>query len=113
MLYVCARYPACGAYVRTHPGTTIPVGEMANGNLRTLRRTANRYFDQLHQSGYMSKKEAHCWLAVTISAIMSQAHISRSEAFLAARGVGIENKWEANARREKSGLWISKSSEAG
>ena len=109
MLYVCARYPVCDAYVRTHPGTTIPVGEMANGQLRALRRTAHRYFDQLHQSGYMSKKEAYRWLAATISAPLSQAHIgylgeyycrqviSRSKAFLEARGVGIRNREEMSA----------------
>ncbi len=109
MLYVCARYPACDAYVRTHPGTTIPVGEMANGQLRELRRTAHRYFDQLHQAGYMSKKEAYRWLAATISATLSQAHIGylgeyycrqvifRSKAFLEARGVCIMNREEMSA----------------
>ncbi len=97
MLYVCAKCPACDAYVRTHLGTTIPVGEMANGHMRALRRTDHRYFDQLHQSGYMSKKEAYRWLAATISAPMSQAHISRSKAFLEARGTGIRNRKEMSA----------------
>ena len=97
MLYVCARYPVCDAYVRTHPGTKTPVGEMANGELRALRRTAHSYFDQLHRSGYMSRREAYRWLAGTIGAPLSQAHIgylgehycrlviSKSKAFLDAR----------------------------
>ncbi len=76
MLYSCSRYPVCDANVRTHLGTTIPVGEMANGHLRALRRTDHRYFGQLHQSGFMSKKEAYRWLAATISAPMSQTHTS-------------------------------------
>lgn len=75
MLYVCARYPVCDAYVRTHPGTRTPVGKMANRELRALRRTAHSYFDQLHRSGYMSKQEAYRWLAGTIGAPLSQAHI--------------------------------------
>ena len=51
MLYVCNRYPKCDAYVRTHAGTNIPVGTLANHELRTLRREAHFYFDQLHQTG--------------------------------------------------------------
>ena len=97
MLYSCSRYPVCDANVRTHLGTTIPVGEMANGHLRALRRTDHRYFGQLHQSGFMSKKEAYRWLAATISAPMSQAHISRSKASLEARGTGIRNRKEMSA----------------
>ena len=62
MLYVCSHYPECDAYVRVHTGTNIPVGSMANHELRTLRRTAHHYFDQLYESGYMSMaplSEAH------------------------------------------------------
>ena len=109
MLYVCARYPECDAYVRTHPGTRIPVGEMANGELRSLRRTAHHYFDQLHQSGYMSRQEAYRWLAGTLSAPLSQAHIgylgehycrlviSRSRAFLASHAATGKSKEEVSA----------------
>lgn len=75
MLYVCSRYPKCDAYVRVHAGTNIPVGTMANHELRTLRRTAHQYFDQLYSSGYMSKNDAYRWLATLIGAPMSQAHI--------------------------------------
>ena len=75
MLYVCSHYPQCDAYVRVHAGTNIPVGSLANHELRTLRRTAHQYFDQLHQSGYMSKQDAYQWLADLISAPLSEAHI--------------------------------------
>lgn len=61
MLYVCSRYPECDSYVRAHTGTNIPVGSMANHELRTLRRTAHHYFDQLYESGYMSKQDAYQW----------------------------------------------------
>lgn len=75
MLYVCSHYPECDAYVRVHAGTNIPVGSLANQELRSLRRTAHHYFDQLHQSGLMSKQDAYQWLADLISAPLSQAHI--------------------------------------
>ena len=63
MLYVCSNYPRCDAYVRTHPGTNIPVGTLANRELRTLRNQAHHYFDQLYLSGLMSKQDAYLWLA--------------------------------------------------
>lgn len=75
MLYVCSHYPVCDAYVRTHAGTKIPVGSMANHKLRALRKTAHRYFDQLYKSGYMTKDDAYYWLASVIDAPLSQAHI--------------------------------------
>ena len=63
MLYVCSHYPECDAYVRTHPGTKIPVGTMANHELRNLRNTAHHYFGRLYHSGMMTKQEAYLWLA--------------------------------------------------
>ena len=56
-------------------GTNIPVGSMANHELRTLRRTAHHYFDRLYESGYMSKQDAYQWLADLIMAPLSEAHI--------------------------------------
>ena len=75
MLYVCSHYPRCGAYVRTHKGTNIPVGTLADAKLRQLRKTAHQYFDKLHMSGLMSKNDAYKWLADVISAPLSEAHI--------------------------------------
>lgn len=75
MLYVCSNYPECDAYVRVHAGTNIPVGTLANHELRSLRRIAHRHFDRLYVSHYMSKQDAYQWLADLISAPLSQAHI--------------------------------------
>ena len=75
LLYVCSHYPECDAYVRTHKGTKIPVGSMANQELRNLRKTAHHYFDQLYKSGYMTKDDAYYWLSSIIDAPMSKAHI--------------------------------------
>jgi hypothetical protein len=75
MLYVCARYPACDAYARVFPGTKTPMGRLANGQLRALRREAHLYFDRLHLSGLMSRKEAYVWLAAILQAPLSQTHI--------------------------------------
>lgn len=75
MLYVCSHYPECDSYVRVHTGTRVPVGSMANKKLRTLRKTAHEYFDQLYQSGLMDKQAAYQWLSDLIAAPLSEAHI--------------------------------------
>ena len=75
MLYVCSHYPQCDAYVRTHPGTTIPVGTLANRELRALRNEAHQYFDQLYLSGRMSKQDAYLWLAALLQIPLAKAHI--------------------------------------
>lgn len=75
MLYVCSRYPVCDSYVRVQPGTKIPVGTMANRELRALRNEAHHYFDQLHKRGLMEKEDAYQWLAAVLAAPMGQAHI--------------------------------------
>lgn len=75
MLYVCSRYPQCDSYVRVHTGTNIPVGSLANPELRTLRRKAHFYFDRLHKYGLMSKDEAYRWLADLTCTPSAEAHI--------------------------------------
>jgi hypothetical protein len=75
MLYVCERYPKCDAYVRTHAGTKVPMGTLADGNLRALRIEAHRSFDQLHTSGIMSRDDAYRWLSAILQSPQSQAHI--------------------------------------
>ncbi len=92
-LYVCSKYPACDAYVRVHPGTTTPVGSLADGKLRALRRTAHRHFDRLHESGLMSKDSAYQWLAHTLQRPLSQAHIGYLSEYYCAVVVSESDKF--------------------
>ena len=74
-LYVCSRYPQCNTYVGIHPGTRIPMGTMANGDLRNLRIKAHRKFDQLWQSNIMSRESAYRWMADFFGLTLKDAHI--------------------------------------
>ena len=74
-LYVCTKYPVCDSYVRAHSGTMTPVGSLANAKLRSVRTTAHKHFDKLHETGLMTRKEAYAWLAFIIQSPMSHAHI--------------------------------------
>ena len=105
MLYVCSDYPKCDAYVRVKPGTKRPMGTLADSNLRALRTEAHFYFDQLHESGAMTKQQAYQWLAYKVSAPLSQAHIGYMREYYCQRVIEECKKWlmEHNALREKVG----------
>lgn len=75
MLYVCSDYPACNSFVMAHPDTLAPMGTLAPPALRQLRYEAHHQFDQLHQSGLMTRKEAYRWLAYIVQAPSPHAHI--------------------------------------
>lgn len=44
-LYVCDRYPKCDAYVAAHRKSKLPMGTLANGDLRNKRIQAHKAFD--------------------------------------------------------------------
>ena len=102
MLYVCSKFPECDAYVRVHAGTNIPVGSLANHELRSLRRTAHHYFDQLYISGYMSKQDAYQWLADIICAPLSEAHIGHLGEYYCKLVIEESRKLLDRSRRVKS-----------
>ncbi len=74
-LYVCSNYPKCRCYVGTHPGTNIPLGTLADGDLRNLRIQAHRKFDSVWRSRIMSRESAYCWMADLFGIPLREAHI--------------------------------------
>ena len=63
------------SYVRVHPGTTIPMGTVANKKLRTMRKDAHKYFNQIYYRGIMTKQEAYQWLSEFMGLPMDSTHI--------------------------------------
>jgi hypothetical protein len=74
-LYVCSNYPRCQSYVGIHPGTMIPMGTLANGDLRNLRIKAHRTFDRIWQNKIMSRDSAYRWMADYFGLRLQDAHI--------------------------------------
>lgn len=107
-LYVCKNYPACDSYVRVHKGTNIPVGTMANRELRALRAEAHRYFDQLYKTGLMSKTDAYAWLADLIAAPLSQAHIGLLGQYYCNLVIEESKKLLAYQEKRKQNQWTNK-----
>ena len=45
--FICARFPACDSYVAAHRDTRLPMGTLANSELRRKRIEAHRAFGHL------------------------------------------------------------------
>jgi len=76
-VYVCARFPACDAYVAAHRNSRLPMGTLANKALRQKRQETHLALNRLLEHGYMGKKEAYRWLQVQLGLPESEAHIAR------------------------------------
>ena len=79
--YVCARFPACDAYVAAHRDTRLPMGTLADRALRCKRIEAHKAFNRLWETGLMSKKQAYRWLQAKLGLPEQEAHIGRFSLF--------------------------------
>ena len=98
MLYVCSNYPTCDAYVRVHEGTNIPVGTLANQQLRALRKQAHDRFNRLFLSGRMSRDDAYAWLSCVLDAPNAHAHIGRMSEYYCRRVIEESDKLLSNSK---------------
>lgn len=76
----------CKAYVGCHPPArangkggqgdgTVPLGRLANAELRAAKQAAHEAFDPLWRSGEMTRREAYAWLAEQLGIKGSLCHI--------------------------------------
>ena len=75
-LYVCSNYPECDSYVGVHRGTIVPLGTMADGNLRNKRIRTHKLFDQIWKSNLMTRKEAYRWMEYVMGIPKNTGHIA-------------------------------------
>lgn len=67
---------SCGASVGCHPDTDIPLGFMASGEVRKLRRVAHSCFDDIWRAGFMSRERAKEWMRESLN-LKVEFHISQ------------------------------------
>jgi hypothetical protein len=76
----------CDAYVGCHPPMdaygkggqgdgTVPLGRLANAELRGLKQRAHAAFDPLWTSRAMSRRKAYAWLATAMGLPSKNTHI--------------------------------------
>lgn len=70
--YLCS---PCDAYVGCHPNTTVPLGRLANAELRKKKLLAHSVFDKLWKSGKMSRKDAYAILCEKMALNPNDCHI--------------------------------------
>jgi len=70
----------CDAYVGLHPDTDIPLGTLANAELREARRLEKHWFERLWRRGAGDWKEqrtaAYGWLAAQMGIEVGQCHFA-------------------------------------
>lgn len=86
----------CDAWVGSHPGTDIPLGRLANAELRRAKMAAHAAFDPLWQArvaaGESKKKArngAYEWLAGALGIPRETCHIGMMDAALCRRVVEV------------------------
>lgn len=84
-LYVCDRYPKCDSYVGAHQRTKLPMGTLANGDLRHKRIEAHKAFDWMWKSGLMTKWQAYKWMQGKLALTDEQAHIAKFSEYMCDR----------------------------
>lgn len=65
----------CKAYVGTHGGTVIPLGLLANAELRAAKSAAHAIFDISWKSGHMKRASAYKKLAELLGIEAKNCHI--------------------------------------
>ena len=75
--YVCSRYPRCDAYVEAHAASGLPMGTLANRQLRWKRRDAHVALEKLWLEGHMTKSDAYRWMRTQMGIPETDAHIGK------------------------------------
>lgn len=88
-VYLC-RY--CGASVGCHPGTTIPLGRMADDELKRLKKLAHAYFDPIWQTKKRYRNECYQVLARKMGIPVKQCHFGWFDAWQLHQALDILRK---------------------
>lgn len=95
MIYLCTN-PRCRAFVHCHPGSSTPLGTMANSVTRRMRKLAHFIFDPLWKQGEMTRSDAYTWLAEQMEIPRDQCHIGMFDATQCQLVIDVVNKRNGN-----------------
>lgn len=86
--YLCE---PCEAWVGCHPTSRIPLGRLANANLRSAKRTVHESFDRIWAEKHMTRSEAYKWLAKELDIPFIDCHIGMFDMETCQRALEICN----------------------
>ena len=105
-VYVCARYPACDAYVSAHRDSHMPMGTLANRTLREKRRQAHVALDALWEKGYMTRREAYRWLQTQMGIPADEAHIGNFSEYRCDQVIALCRRFTNSPGNKRLGVTI-------
>ena len=70
----CYKCTSCDAYVGVHTGTNIPLGRLANKELRKLKKECHALFDPVWKNGHTTRSRAYAQLAKHLGIPISDCH---------------------------------------
>ena len=97
-VWTCGKWPDCDTYVGCHPGSARPLGTLAGGELRSLRKRAHNAFDWSWKSGGMTRDGAYGFLQEKLGLSKDEAHIGMMDAKTCKETIRIFNArkpWKA------------------
>jgi hypothetical protein len=74
-VWKCRKWPDCDTYVGCHPGTTKPLGTLADRELRSMRKRAHNAFDWSWKHGGMTRDGAYGLMREELGLPSEDAHI--------------------------------------
>jgi hypothetical protein len=75
-IYICENYnKGCDSYVGCHPGTTKPLGTLANPILRKKRNKAHLHFDRIWKQRIVKRREAYLLMRYWLDIPFERCHI--------------------------------------
>lgn len=69
----------CGSYVGIHPGSDLPLGTLADHNLREWRKRSKKAFIDYYQSKHWKRETAYQWLQQKLCLLPDDCHFGLFE----------------------------------
>lgn len=102
-IYLCDRFPHCDARVRCHPKTIIPMGTLADKELRRWRSLVHRKFDPLWQSGvFPNRQAAYKWLSKVMRLPLERTHVAMFDKRQCQRAITLIESFAKGRQRIKT-----------
>lgn len=132
-VWLCTNYPKCDAYVGCHPGTSKPLGRLADKALRKYKSATHAYFDpiwrcapqnyELPKGGQERKKaerrirmrarvRTYSWLAEQLGIPVDQCHIGHFDIDTCERTIEILKRFNPQELSQQIRNW-AKAKEGG
>ena len=81
----------CKAYVGCHPDSMIPLGRLANAELRREKQKVHALFDPLWKSRHMKRSDAYAYLAKKLGMAQQNCHVGMFDVETCRTAVAVLN----------------------